>query len=303
MTSASSSILKVLSGAESLFLHHLLTQSYRYLMYPHGSNRPDHSEYDMSFQSASAEGNANRSQHTPHSDINEHRGPAYVFPPTRDHIIRSSGMLLPQTHSQILSTFGPAMLSLVSEQTYSGMPDLHQHSHLHPAAHTLTFDSFERSTAASEYSYSDAGYDTRLVDEPATHYGSHMETETYVSDTNTESARALQHPYVHIYRPTVAHRHSYHTSFSSPSAPSLRAPSQLEQQAGLTPTPHTISSPNVNAEAGTHRKQRTRKPFEPDRRLEVRRVRQTGACFRCRWLKKPVSYPFPLQANVMVSFV
>ena len=201
-------------------------------------------------------------------------------------------MLLPQTDPQLQSTFDPEILSLGGEQTFSGMPDLHQHSHLHPAAHALTFDSFERSTAASEYSYSDTGYGNGLVNEPGPHYGGHMEMESYISDTGTEPARVLQHPYIPVHRPTFTPRHSYHTSFSSPSTPSLHAPSQPEQQAKLTPTPHTISLlQNVNIEAGTHRKQRTRKPFEPDRRLEVRKVRQTGACFRCRWLKKPVSKP------------
>lgn len=259
-------------------------------MYPHGSSRPDHFKYDMSFQSSAGEGGTSRASH---SDINEHPDPTHEFPPVQGHIVRSSSVLLPQTHSQIQPTLVPEILSLVSEQTYSGKPDLYQHSHLHPAAHTLTFDSFERSTAASEYSYSDADYDNRHVSVPVPHYGSHMEIETYMSNTSSEPARVSQHPYVQVHRPTAAHRHSYHTSFSSPSDPSLHAPSQPQQQADPRPTPHAISSlSNVNIEAGTYRKQRTRKPFEPDRRLEVRRVRQTGACFRCRWLKKPVSYHF-----------
>ncbi|KAI5795355.1 hypothetical protein DFH27DRAFT_602152 [Peziza echinospora] len=59
------------------------------------------------------------------------------------------------------------------------------------------------------------------------------------------------------------------------------------------------SSSDVEGENGA-KKQRSRKPFDPERRLEVRNMRQTGACFRCRWLKKPcgVGTPCPQCVNV-----
>ena len=153
-------------------------------MYPYGSSLPDHFKYDMSFQNFSGEDSTSPVQNISHSDINENPDPVYIFPPTRDYIAQNSYMLLLQTHSQMQPTFDSEMLPLVNEQEYNGMPDLHQHSNIHPAAHALTFDSFERSTAASEYSYSDSGY------EPITHYGSHMEVETYTPNTSTEIGRA-----------------------------------------------------------------------------------------------------------------
>ena len=170
--------------------------------------------------------------------------------------------------------------------TYGSMPNLHAHPHLTSSSShgPLGLGAFESTTAASEYSYSD-GYESGVTNEMSSRHSSYSPTSDVYSFPSAQTTQS----YLNVGQHTGSSRSP---GMSSRSLSDRRArPSSLSASPNLSYKVTKLPTPDHPSKAGSAsvKKARSRKPFEPERRLEVRRMRQTGACFRCRWLKKPVS--------------
>lgn len=178
-------------------------------------------------------------------------------------------------------------------------------------SHPMNFNTFERSTAASEYSYSDhhgagstrhavtrhgsyspsAEFEAYGFPAPATNAKSnYLEVHSGPSHHGSSSYPSLIYGQLHMQTSSTTGSRVAPPSESS-STPQITSGTLLDPASGTLLDPASEACLDPASEATCARRQRTRKPFEPERRLEVKRMRQTGACFRCRWLKKPVGCP------------
>jgi len=266
-------------------------------------------------------------EQTPSSEIDTDPIPQIYHPEgfcswgDRDYAARtasmSSPLLAPVTHNVRYSfPHGPASLQ-VPAGTYNGMPHLNPYAHVDTSASPLSLGSFERSTAASEYHYSES-YESEVAEHAHifSHYGVYKpspEAEPYIFPPNPPEVQEIPFAsYLHVYPGEASHRPS--SSYDSSSHPNVSSEAHMRAgmgevtlmlgSAALGTTNNASRRPlDPEMEGVTARKQKTRKPFEPERRLEVRRMRQTGACFRCRWLKKPVGTPSSLITNFLATQV
>jgi len=239
---------------------------------------------------------------------------SWVYPGGRDYVLGtsslSSPLLAPVTHNNARCSFPYGSASLqVPAEVCNSIPHLNPYAYVDTSASPLILDSFERSTAASEYHYS-GEYESEVAQHMhmLTREGSYSpssEAQPCISPPNPLEIQEMPfESYLHVHPRPGGTSHRPSSSCATSSQPNNYTETNMRAGVGevaLMSAPaalnldstHDASRGSPDPEMGTiaTKKPKTRKPFEPERRLEVRRVRQTGACFRCRWLKKPVSTP------------
>ncbi|KAF8460518.1 hypothetical protein BDZ91DRAFT_419157 [Kalaharituber pfeilii] len=264
-------------------------------MYQQSSNpHPNHGQYGPDFNYVGSEDVSSLPVYNnlQHQDYAYLQGRVYSTHDNAAPISSTVGRSVQQSHyTGAIQQYIPLL-----EHSYN-MAELHSDNHIDTFCNHLNFECLEGSTAASEYSYSD-GYESGVANEMANEILSRQSSYSPTSEIYTipDGSQAASYLPVHSGSGNLS-QGVYHSRRSSPSTTSRARTDSLS----TSPSPsHQVTKQLSDSNEASIKKPRSRKPFEPERRLEVRRMRQTGACFRCRWLKKPcgVGTPCPQCMNV-----